>query len=73
VKASAIAVSVVNEESLAELPRELQALVSDFGSGANVWVGGAAALGLDAASLPHGCHLVRDQLELERRLDTIRH
>jgi DNA-binding transcriptional MerR regulator/methylmalonyl-CoA mutase cobalamin-binding subunit len=73
VNASAIAVSVVNEPSLADLTRELQALVSDVGSGANVWVGGAATLTLDAASLPQGCHLVRDQLELERRLDTLRH
>lgn len=72
VNASAIAVSVVLIDLLQALPQQLESLVVNFGPGANVWIGGSAAQGLDSASLPSGCHLVHDQFELDRRLDTLR-
>jgi hypothetical protein len=54
-----------------DLPAQLQALVAELGPGAAVWVGGSAAQLLDKAALPDGCVCVRDQLELDRRLDML--
>jgi hypothetical protein len=36
-----------------------------------VWIGGAAAQFLDSDALPGGCFCVRDQAELEGRLDML--
>lgn len=72
VTASAVAVSVVLVELVPPLAGQLEVLVAEFGPGANVWIGGSAAQGLDAAALPPGCHLVQDQFELDRRLDMLR-
>jgi MerR family transcriptional regulator, light-induced transcriptional regulator len=69
--ASIVALSVMSQEQLSEVPGQLQALVADLDPGAVVWVGGSAALLLDKASLPDGCVCVRDQLELGRRLDML--
>ena len=69
--ASIVALSVMSQEQLSEVPGQLQALVADLDPGAVVWVGGSAALLLDKAALPDGCVCVRDQLELGRRLDML--
>lgn len=71
VRASVVAVSVVVHEQLASLPQQLQALVAELGTGVNVWLGGSASLALGADSLPDGCLVVRDQFELDRRLDML--
>ena len=73
VNASAVAVSVVLLEQLPTLAQQLGILVEELGVQANVLIGGSATLSVEAASLPSGCHLVRDQLELDRRLDMLRH
>lgn len=73
VNASAVAVSVVLLEQLPTLAQQLRILVEELGVEANVLIGGSATLSVEAASLPSGCHLVRDQLELDRRLDMLRH
>jgi hypothetical protein len=73
VGASAVAVSVVLLEQLPTLPQQLRILVEELGVEANVLIGGSATRSIEAASLPSGCHLVRDQLELDRRLDMLRH
>lgn len=73
VNASAVAVSVVLLEQLPTLPQQLRVLVEELGADANVLVGGSAALSIVAASLPPECHVVRDQRELDRRLDMLRH
>jgi DNA-binding transcriptional MerR regulator/methylmalonyl-CoA mutase cobalamin-binding subunit len=73
VDASAVAVSVVLLEQLPTLPQQLGILVEELGVEANVLIGGSATRSIEAASLPSGCHLVRDQLELDRRLDMLRH
>jgi cobalamin-dependent methionine synthase I len=69
--ASIVALSVMLQEQLSDLPAQLQALVAELDPGAAVWVGGAAAQLLDKAALPGGCVCVRDQLELDRRLDML--
>jgi DNA-binding transcriptional MerR regulator len=69
--ASIVALSVMLQEQLSDLPAQLQALVAELGPGAAVWVGGSAAQLLDKAALPDGCVCVRDQLELDRRLDML--
>jgi methanogenic corrinoid protein MtbC1 len=69
--ASIVALSVMSQEQLSEVPGQLQALVADMDPDAAVWVGGSAALLLDRAALPDGCVCVRDQLELGRRLDML--
>ena len=73
VGASAVALSVVLLEQLPGLPQQLEALVAELGPGIDVWVGGPGTRSMEAASLPAGCHLVRDQFELDRRLDMLRH
>jgi hypothetical protein len=71
VDASVVALSVVLHEQLATLPQQLQALATGLGAGANVWLGGSACLALGADALPDGCLIVRDQFELDRRLDML--
>lgn len=71
VDASAVAISVVLEDKLPDLPQQLEVLASELGPGANVWIGGSAALAVDVSSLPPSCHLVRDRFELERRLELL--
>lgn len=69
--ASIVALSVMLQEQLPEVPEQLRVLVADLDPGAAVWVGGSAAQLLDKAVLPDGCVCVRDQLELGRRLDML--
>ena len=71
VGAPVVALSVVLHEQLATLPQQLQALVVELGTGANVWLGGSATLALASDSLPDGCLVVRDQFDFDRRLDML--
>jgi DNA-binding transcriptional MerR regulator/methylmalonyl-CoA mutase cobalamin-binding subunit len=71
VGASIVGLSVVLQDQLGELPRQLHALVTELDPGAVVWIGGGAAQSLDRDSLPPGCICVRDQLDLDRRLDMV--
>jgi len=71
VGASVVALSVVLHEQLATLPPQLQTLAAELGAGSNVWLGGSASLALGSDSLPDGCLIVRDQFELDRRLDML--
>jgi DNA-binding transcriptional MerR regulator/methylmalonyl-CoA mutase cobalamin-binding subunit len=69
--ASIVALSVMLQEHLTDVPQQLRTLVEELGPGSKVWVGGAAAQLLDKGALPQGCICVRDQAELDRRLDML--
>ncbi len=71
VGATVVALSVVLMDRLADVPEQLRTLVSALEPGTTVWVGGTGAFSLSKDSLPPGCVLVRDQLELDRRLDLL--
>jgi hypothetical protein len=59
------------QEQVASVPDHLQGLSTELGPGSTVWIGGAAAQFLDKAALPAGCVCVRDQAELEGRLEML--
>lgn len=71
--AAVVALSVVLQEHLTELPQQLAALVAELPSGTAVWIGGGAAPLLDRAALPDGCVLLRDAAEFEQRLELRSH
>lgn len=71
VGAAIVALSVMLQEGLSDVPQHLRTLVAELGPGACVWIGGAGAQLLEKADLPPGCVRVRDQLELDRRLDML--
>ncbi len=71
VGASIVALSVVLQERLGDVPAELGTLAASLGPDTTVWVGGSGAQLLDKDALPPGCVCVRDPLELDRRLDML--
>jgi DNA-binding transcriptional MerR regulator len=71
VGAEIVALSVVLHEQLPDLLQQLATLVAGLEPDAVVWLGGAAATGLDPATLPPRCVVVDNALELERRLDLL--
>ena len=66
-----VAISVVLEDQLAALPARLFELSTQLGSGQGIWLGGAALHSWKPPRLPAACVIVRDQAELERRLDLL--
>jgi len=71
VGARVVALSVMLQEQLSAVPEHLQSLAAELGPGTTVWIGGAAAQFLDRDALPGGCICVRDQAELEGRLEML--
>jgi MerR family transcriptional regulator, light-induced transcriptional regulator len=71
VRASIVALSIVKQEGLADLPEQLRALVAGLDQDATVWIGGSGTQSLGNDALPPGCVVVRDQFELDRRLDML--
>jgi DNA-binding transcriptional MerR regulator len=71
VGASIVALSVVLQDRLAELPGQLHTMLSGLDPGAAVWIGGSGAQSLAKDLLPPGCVCVRDQFEFDRRLDML--
>jgi len=69
--ASIVAISVTLQEQLADAPRQLRQLGNALDPGSAIWIGGAAAQLLDRDALPANCVLVRDHLDLDRRLDML--
>jgi methanogenic corrinoid protein MtbC1 len=69
--ASIIAISVMLQDQLTDPAQQLRTLVEALEPGSAVWIGGSAAQRLDKDTLPAGCVFVRDQLDLERRLDML--
>ena len=71
VGASIVALSVMMQEGLSDVPQHVRTLAAGLDPGASVWIGGAGAQMLAKGDLPAGCVCVRDQLELDRRLDML--
>jgi DNA-binding transcriptional MerR regulator/methylmalonyl-CoA mutase cobalamin-binding subunit len=71
VGAPVVAVSLVLHDNLAGIPAQLQQLVDSLPAQAAVWLGGKASLSLQRSDIPAACVVIRDQLELERRLDLL--
>jgi methanogenic corrinoid protein MtbC1 len=73
VEAQVVALSVVLMDSLEHVPEQLDAMREELGTETPIWLGGAAARGLDRASLPAHCIVIGDRAELEQRLDVLPH
>ena len=71
VGASIVALSIVRQDSLPGLQEQLRTLVAGLGPEAAVWIGGSGAQSLEKDRLPPGCVVLRDQFELDRRLDML--
>jgi DNA-binding transcriptional MerR regulator/methylmalonyl-CoA mutase cobalamin-binding subunit len=71
VSASVVALSVVMQESVDEVPLQLRELAAGLGPEVLIWIGGAASSLLPRHLLPHNCAIVGDQAELGRRLDLL--
>ena len=68
---SIIAISVMVQDERADPSQQLRALVEALEPGSAVWIGGSAAQRLDKDTLPASCVFVRDQMDLDRRLDML--
>jgi MerR family transcriptional regulator, light-induced transcriptional regulator len=71
VEADVVAVSLVLTDTLAHMPAELAAIRAALGPDVPIWVGGAAAQGLERTTLPAGCLVISNQGELAQRLDVL--
>ena len=69
--ASIIAISVYGAGRAGGPCQQLRALVEALEPGSAVWIGGSAAQRLDKQTLPASCVFVRDQMDLDRRLDML--
>jgi DNA-binding transcriptional MerR regulator len=69
VGASVVALSVVLQQRVDELPAELAALADALPAGTAIWLGGSAAALLAGRELPGSCELLRDCADFERRLE----
>jgi DNA-binding transcriptional MerR regulator/methylmalonyl-CoA mutase cobalamin-binding subunit len=66
-----VGLSLVLQESLRAIGSQLEELVAGLPQEACVWLGGAAARGVPADSLPARCHVLQDGADLERRLELL--
>jgi len=73
VHAAIVALSVVLNERLAEVPPQLTTLAAALPAGTAVWIGGSASPMLADAALPAACVVLRDAMELEQRLEMRQH
>ena len=73
VDAAIVALSVVLNERLSEVPPQLATLAAALPGGTAIWVGGSASPMLAGAALPASCVLLRDATELEQRLEMRQH
>jgi DNA-binding transcriptional MerR regulator/methylmalonyl-CoA mutase cobalamin-binding subunit len=71
VGAAIVALSVVLHEGLRDVPAQLAAMREVLGPDVPVWIGGLAAQDIDRSMLPPQCLVIRDQAELEQRLDVL--
>jgi MerR family transcriptional regulator, light-induced transcriptional regulator len=69
VVASVVALSVVLQQRVDELPAELAALADALPAGTAIWLGGSAAALLAGRELPGSCELLRDSADFEQRLE----
>ena len=67
--ASVVALSVVLQERLSDLPAQLAELAAALPSGTAIWIGGSATPLLAHEPLPANCVLLRDGTEFEQRLE----
>jgi methanogenic corrinoid protein MtbC1 len=67
--ASVVALSVVLQERLCDLPRQLAELAAALQPGTAIWIGGSATPLLAHEALPANCVLMRDGTEFEQRLE----
>ena len=73
VDAAIVALSVVLNERLSEVPPQLATLAAALPAGTAIWVGGSASPMLAGVALPASCILLRDATELEQRLEMRQH
>jgi len=73
VDAAIVALSVVLNERLSEVPPQLATLAAALPAGTAIWVGGSASPMLADAPLPASCILLRGATELEQRLEMRQH
>jgi DNA-binding transcriptional MerR regulator/methylmalonyl-CoA mutase cobalamin-binding subunit len=71
VGAAAVALSVVWQDRVAEVPALLAELASHLPAETAVWLGGSAARELTPGQLPPCCAVMADRAELEQRLDML--
>jgi methanogenic corrinoid protein MtbC1 len=64
-----VALSVVLQDRLADLPAQLSELASGLPESAQVWLGGSSARVLARDQLPPNCVVLQDGAELEQRLE----
>jgi DNA-binding transcriptional MerR regulator/methylmalonyl-CoA mutase cobalamin-binding subunit len=69
VGAAVVAISVVLQEGLADIPPQLAQLAAELPPGTAIWIGGSASPRLAEQALPTHCVLLRDGTEFEQRLE----
>jgi DNA-binding transcriptional MerR regulator/methylmalonyl-CoA mutase cobalamin-binding subunit len=69
--AAGVALSVVLQERLADLPAQLGELASGLPQSAYVWLGGSGTRSLQRDQLPSNCVVLQDSAELEQRLEML--
>jgi methylmalonyl-CoA mutase cobalamin-binding subunit len=69
--AAGVALSVVLQERLADLPSQLSELASGLPQSAYVWLGGSGTRSLQRGQLPPNCVVQQDSAELEQRLEML--
>jgi len=71
VAAAVVAVSIVQHDGVAELTEQVRKLVAALESETVVWLGGSGSVALSRDALPASCAVIRDQVELRRRLELL--
>jgi DNA-binding transcriptional MerR regulator/methylmalonyl-CoA mutase cobalamin-binding subunit len=69
--AAVVALSVVLQDRLPELPAQLHELAAGLPDSVSIWVGGGAARTLPRELLPPCCIVLQDAAELEQRLEML--
>lgn len=71
VDAAVVALSVVLQDRMPEVPAQLAELAADLPDGTGIWLGGYAARELPRDQLPPRCVVLADGTELEQRLEML--
>jgi DNA-binding transcriptional MerR regulator/methylmalonyl-CoA mutase cobalamin-binding subunit len=71
VDAAVVALSVVLQERIAEVPAQLAELVAGLPAGTQIWLGGHATRELPRDALPPRCVVLGDNADLEQRLELL--
>lgn len=69
VRAAIVALSLVLQEGLVDVPDQLRTLRSALPEEIGVWLGGEACRALPKDAIPDGCIVLKDCRELEQRLE----